>query len=263
MALMPLYDSADDVPESLRDHYEATDDGRMMLAVDSKDGVALENVTGLKTALGTQKAKAEKAERALKAYKALEHEPEEISSMLEELGELKDSSNQTRSNSDRVSQLQAEVEKTRTVAQREREKQLAPIQEKLSARTEQLKQVMIDQSLTDAISTAGGSVPLLLRPLKDEVQAAENDQGVIEVQIVDGEGIPRVTGADLKPMTFAELVAEKKADAIYAGAFGANGSSGGGLQATANNGSPASLTPEVIANMSQREYERAREAGQL
>ena len=49
MALMPLYDSADDVPESLRDHYEATDDGRMMLAVDSKDGVALENVTGLKT----------------------------------------------------------------------------------------------------------------------------------------------------------------------------------------------------------------------
>ena len=262
MALKPFYSDESDVPEPLREHYTADDNGRHVLVVDAVEGYALENVQGLKSTLGKLKERANKAEDDLKAYRTLERDPDEITAALDELENLK-ASTVNHSESERISQLQAELEKTRTAAKREREKEIAPVMEKNRALTTQLKSVMIDNALSEAITEAGGSVPLLLRALKDEVRAAESDNGGIDIQIVDPDGTPRVTGADLKPMSFAELVAEKRADEQYAPAFGANGHSGGGTRQSVSNGAQGSLTPEVVGSMSMAEYERARESRQI
>ena len=262
MALKPFYESEADVPEPLKDHYKADDAGRHTLVVDAVDGYSLENVSGLKSTLGKLKERATAAETDLKAYRTLERDPDEITAALDELENLKASTN-TQSESERISQLQAELEKTRTAAKREREKEIAPVMERNRALTDQLKSVMIDNALTEAITQAGGSVPLLLRALKDEVRAAESDNGGIEVQIVDRDGTPRVTGADLKPMGFAELVAEKRADEQFAPAFGANGHSGGGTRQSVSNGAQGSLTPETVGSMTMADYVRAREQRQI
>lgn len=262
MALKPFYTDESDVPEPLRDHYIADDTGRHTLVVDAVDGYSLENVSGLKSTLGKLKERATTAETDLKAYRTLERDPDEITAALDELENLKASTN-SQSESERITQLQAELEKTRTAAKREREKEIAPVMERNRALTDQLKSVMIDNALTEAITQAGGSVPLLLRALKDEVRAAESDSGGIEVQIVDRDGTPRVTGADLKPMGFAELVAEKRADEQFAPAFGANGHSGGGTRQSVSNGAQGSLTPETVGAMTMADYVRAREQRQI
>ena len=261
MALQPFYGSPEDVPEALREHYDTDDTGRARLVVESQDGWALEDVKGLKSALGKLKDQQSKATGSLEKWTALERDPDEIRDALEELENLK-SSTDSKQESQRITQLQTELEKTRQSARREREKEIAPMQEKITARTEQLKQVMIDNQLRDAITSAGGSVPLLLRALKDEVKAVETDSGGIEVQIVDADGPPRVTGADLRPMSFTELGAEKKSDDQVAPACDANSHSGGGTRPSQSTGQ-GSLTAESIGNMSMAEYIRARESRQI
>ena len=44
MALKPFYSDESDVPEPLREHYAADDNGRHVLVVDALEGYALENV---------------------------------------------------------------------------------------------------------------------------------------------------------------------------------------------------------------------------
>ena len=89
-----------------------------------------------------------------------------------------------------------------------------------------------------------------------------DDEGRVKVQIVDGEGTPRVMGTNLDPMTFGALVEEKKSDPDLAVAFSSAGSSGGGSQpdTTQAGASATRVTPEAVGNMSMAEYRKFRQA---
>lgn len=254
MALRPFYTDESEIPQGLEGAYEANDDGRFMLQVEPVEGFALEDVSGLKSTLGKLKERATKAESQLKGFSALERSADELATSLAELDQLKSNGQPV---NEQVERLQKELESVRIAAKAETEKTVAPIQESLDRRTEQLKTLLLDNQLTSAITQAGGSVPLLLDALKRYTRVREDDDGNIVAEVVDGDGSPRVTGADLSPMPFSALVEEIKTNDQYAPAFIASGHSGGGTQASSptTNGQP---TPAQVENMSMAEYRQWR-----
>ena len=264
MALRAFYTDETQIPEPLRDHYTQPEgEERFVLTVEEEEGFAFENVAGLKNTLGKQKDRADQAESALKAFNALDMDPKAIAGALEELTTLRESKGDE---SEVVAKLQLEMDKIKSSAKSELEKAVAPIQALADSRLDQLKELLIDNKLQTAIIEDGGSPKLLMPVLKNEVCAITDDSGKVVVEIVDRDGTPRVTGADLAPMSFSDLVAEKKQDSELAVAFKANGHSGGGTEPdTSTNGSSNrhQLTVQEVENMSPSEYRKAREDGRI
>ena len=254
MALKPFYADESDIPADLEGAYAANDEGRYVLQVEAVEGYALEDVSGLKSTLGKLKERATKAESQLKGFNALERSADELATSLAELDQLKSSSQPV---NEQVERLQKELESVRVAAKAETEKTVAPIQDSLSRRTDQLKTLLLDNQLTSAITQAGGSVPLLLDALKRYTRVREDDDGNIVAEVIDADGSPRVTGADLTPMPFSALVEEIKTNDQYAPAFIASGHSGGGTQPSSQS-TNGSKTPAQVENMSMAEYRQWR-----
>jgi len=261
MALKAFYTTEAEVPESLREHYvQAEGEDRFVLAVEEQEGFALENVANLKSALGRLKDEATKANNSLKPFAALKAQPEEIAEALAELATLREAKGDE---SEQMAALRLEMDNLKKSAKTELEKALAPVKSLSDSRLEQIKELLIDTKLQAAIIEEGGSPKLLMPVLKNEVRATTNDEGKVVVEIVDADGSPRVTGADLSPMSFSDLVREKKQDDELAVAFKANGHSGGGTEpdTTTRNGNGRALRPEDVERMSPAEYRKAREGG--
>ena len=67
------YDALESVPQEHREHYAKGEDGKFRPNYDGAgDGWALENVKGLRTALGSERTRAEEAAKRLKAYEGLD-----------------------------------------------------------------------------------------------------------------------------------------------------------------------------------------------
>ena len=262
MALRPVYQSEDEIPAELRDHYTENDDGQFVLQVDGADGWAVENVAGLKSTLGKLKQRAEKAEKTLRRYGETlgeQADPERLRDALDELERLRASGDD---DSSRVKTLKAEIESLRQAAKAEVEKAVQPLKQQLDKRTGQLRSILVEQRLTEAVAKAKGKPYMLVPILKDRVRLEETDEGALNVIVTDKDGAPMVKGADLSPATPDDLVAELKADPAWSGAFDGSGNSGGGTQSNAPGGS-GRLTPEQIGKMSMAEYRKARAEGRI
>ncbi len=93
MALKAMVDNLEDVPEGVRGEYSKIDqeehyaNGKYLLVVESVGGVELDNVTGLKTALGNERDNLKIAKARITKFGDVD--PEQISSMTEELTQTK------------------------------------------------------------------------------------------------------------------------------------------------------------------------------
>ena len=261
MALKPFVGSEEEVPEALREHYSLDEDtGNYRLNVEQVDGWALENVSGLKSTLGKLKERSQAAEQALQPFAALERDAGEIGTALQELNQLREAQGDE---SEQVNALRQSMENLRQQSRSEIEKAVAPLQAKLDARTDQLKDATITSELRKAIVDQGGNPTLLVPAMLPNVRAEETDDGRIHPVVVDTDGTPRVTGADLAPMSFQDLVTEVKERPEYAPAFSANGASGGGTNSTVQNNHRGVLTAEQAGQLSMSEYRRAKEEGRI
>jgi uncharacterized phage infection (PIP) family protein YhgE len=259
--LKAVYEAADDIPENLREYYAESDAGGYILSVSDESGYALENVQGLKSTLGKLKDRATKAEEGLKQYSAIGRSPQELAEALQQLESLRITQGEE---SEAISRMKAELDNVKRSARENIEQATAPIQSLADARMEQIKDLLIDSQLQNAIIEAGGNPRLLMPILKNEVRARTDDDGKVIVEIVDADGTPRVKGKDLAPMGFSDLVAERRNDPDLAVAFKANGHSGGGTtpDSTARQGGARrEFTPDEVASMSLSEYRQAREQG--
>lgn len=259
--LKAVYESADDIPENLREYYAESDAGGYILSVSDESGYALENVQGLKSTLGKLKDRATKAEEGLKQYSAIGRSPQELAEALQQLESLRITQGEE---SEAISRMKAELDNVKRSARENIEQATAPIQSLADARMEQIKDLLIDSQLQNAIIEAGGNPRLLMPILKNEVRARTDEDGKVIVEIVDADGTPRVKGKDLAPMGFSDLVAERRNDPDLAVAFKANGHSGGGTtpDSTARQGGARrEFTPDEVASMSLSEYRQAREQG--
>lgn len=259
--LKAVYEAADEIPENLREYYAESDAGGYILSVSDESGYALENVQGLKSTLGKLKDRATKAEESLKQYSAIGRSPQELAEALQQLESLRITQGEE---SEAISRMKAELDNVKRSARENIEQATAPIQSLADARMEQIKDLLIDSQLQNAIIEAGGNPRLLMPILKNEVRARTDEDGKVIVEIVDADGTPRVKGKDLAPMGFSDLVAERRNDPDLAVAFKANGHSGGGTtpDSTARQGGARrEFTPDEVASMSLSEYRQAREQG--
>lgn len=259
--LKAVYETADEIPENLREYYAESDAGGYILSVSDESGYALENVQGLKSTLGKLKDRATKAEEGLKQYSAIGRSPQELAEALQQLESLRITQGEE---SEAISRMKAELDNVKRSARENIEQATAPIQSLADARMEQIKDLLIDSQLQSAIIEAGGNPRLLMPILKNEVRARTDEDGKVIVEIVDADGTPRVKGKDLAPMGFSDLVAERRNDPDLAVAFKANGHSGGGTtpDSTARQGGARrEFTPDEVASMSLSEYRQAREQG--
>ena len=261
MALKPFVGSEAEVPEAMKEHYSLDEDsGNYRLNVEPVDGWSLENVAGLKSTLGKLKERSTAAETALQPFSALERDAGELSTALSELNALREAQG---NESEQVSALRQSMENLRQQSRSELEKAVAPLQVKLDARTNQLKEATITAELRKAIVDQGGNPTLLVPAMLPSVRAEETDDGRIQAVVVDSEGTARVTGADLAPMQFTDLVSEVKERPEFAPAFSANGASGGGTNSTVQNNLRGNLTVEQAGQLSMAEYRKAKTDGRI
>ena len=158
--------------------------------------------------------------------------------------------------------MEREIEQIREQAKAEGNKAVEPLKTALDARTGQVKQLLVDANLTEAIVKAKGKPHMLKPALERLVRVDVDDSGALVAQVVDADGTPREKGKDLEPMGIEDLVAEFAANPDWAGAFDGTGNSGGGTNGNPGPG-PGRVTPEAVKNMSMAEFRKAREEGRI
>lgn len=227
MALKAILDSIDDAPEPLREHY-AERDGKFYLAVDAVGGYALEDVSGLKSALGKERTTREKLESSIKKFGDLD--PDTVHSSLAKLAEL-DGIDPTKE-ADKIVQTKVEAAIKQLTGKHE-----AALTEKTSRigfLEGAVADLLINASATAALAEAKGSVDLLLPHVRNAAKVKEVDgKFVVEVTDKDGNVLLDNKGA---PISIKDYVAELRKSDTYARAFDGEGQSGSGTPAGGGTG---------------------------
>lgn len=220
MALKAILDSIDDAPDALREHY-TEQDGKFVLAVEAVGGFALEDVSGLKSALGKERTTREKLERDVVAFKDLD--PDKARKALTELEELK--AIDPAKEADKIASAKFEAAKTQLL-----EKHNADLTERegrIKTLSGAVDGLVREQRATAAIAEAKGAVDLLLPHVLRFTRTVEKD-GKFSVEVIDAEGNGRIADSKGSPMTIKDLVAEMRGSETFGRAFDGDGQSGSG-----------------------------------
>ena len=155
-----VYDKLEDVPEALRDHFKQGEDGKFRPEVESVDGWALEDVSGLKGTLEKEMDNRKEAERKLKTFGDLNpDEARKTIARVKEIGDL-----DPEKEAEQIAAKKLELQREELVKEHEKEK--GTLEEKLQARTKQLQESLVDAVATTAITDpeVKGNPTLLLPP---------------------------------------------------------------------------------------------------
>ncbi|QDP62313.1 MAG: hypothetical protein Unbinned8472contig1000_13 [Prokaryotic dsDNA virus sp.] len=239
MPLDPIVEDINEVDESVRGFYKETDNG-FMLDVQPKNGFALENVEGLKSALGKERATASELKSKMNKYSALgDTDPSELLSELESLRSLKDLD--PNKEADKIAQSKIDSVQKQLVSKHTKE--LEQIQGSASKYKSQLQKVLIDDAAKSAIIAAGGderTVAYMLDTVKKQLTLSETENGFM-TQVVDQNGHPVIGDSNGNPQTLKGLVEAMKQDELWMGAFPGRSKSGSGRSSdSAGAGKPAS-----------------------
>lgn len=210
------------LPDNLKTEYKKREDGTYLLEVTGSNGFALENVTGLKSALSKEREAKEKAEAKIAAFKDLD--PEKARDALAKVAEMDgwDKDEKTKQLVEAETKKLIEKHNGETAKLTAREKTL------LNA----LTGALIDSEATAAIAEQKGNVDLLAPIVRRYAKLEENDDG-FKVRVVDDDGTNRITLQTGKtdPMGIREFVNDVlRKDERYQAAFGGSGSTGGGAK---------------------------------
>lgn len=222
MALKAVLTSIDEAPEAIRGEYTERD-GKFILNVEAVDGYALEDVTGLKTALGKERTRAERLEKDVVKFKDLD--PERARSALLELEELKKID--PASEADKIANTKFEAAKSQLLEKHSGE--LVSRDDRIGFLSGTVDELVRKQRATAVIAGAKGSVDLLLPHVLANTRTVERD-GKFTVDVIDASGNVRIGDAKGNPMTLENLIAEMRQSSVYAPAFEGDGQTGGGKQ---------------------------------
>jgi len=238
----------------LQEHYVPREnvENEFVLDVTKVGSFALEDVGGLRSALGKEREKAGKLSGKLDKFKGIE-DPEAALAAIAKLAELDDLTGD-----DRIKALREELEgqfakkfdSDRSKLAAKHGEEIATVTKDRDGLMTQLQSALIDNSVKDAVSTAKGNQKLLSLPIRQHVRLVRgDDNGELKVRIVDADGQERISlkPGVTDPMTIGELVEEFRADKDYASAFEGSGATGSGATGSGQShptGSVFRLTPE-------------------
>jgi len=228
MALKAILTKLDDAPEALREFYQpgaAADgtEGRFVLKVEAVDGFALENVTGLKSALGAERTQRERLEKDVVKFKDLD--PDRARAALVELEELKKID--PASEADKIANTKFEAARAQLLEKHTGE--LTGRDQRIGFLAGTVDELLREQRATAAIAEAKGSVDLLLPHVLKNTRTVEKD-GKFSVEVIDSAGNVRIADGQGNPMKMADLVAEMRKSDTFARAFDGDGHSGSGKE---------------------------------
>lgn len=233
MALTPILDSLDAVPEVLRSEYkEDPTTGKFLLDVIPTAGYVLENIDGLKSALGKERQRAADYETKVKAFG--EFDPTAVKSKLQRLAELE--ALDPVKEADKIAETKAKSMIDQVIAKHQAE--LSGLAGKTDKYKGTLNKLLVDDAAKSAIVAAGGdekTVAYMLHAVKSGLKLVEND-GNFYTQVVDDYGNPRIGDAQGSPMSVTQYVSELKASPLWADAFPGRNQSGGGKSPNSKTG---------------------------
>jgi len=233
MALKAVIDNLESVSEAIRGEYrEGTAkeglEGKFVLNVDAVGGFALEDVSGLKKALGTERSTRENLEKKVIKYKDID--PDKALEALAELEELKKIDPDKEA--DKLANTKFEAAKSQLVKKHGDE--LGERDRRIGSLESLVDKLARKQEAIAAIAEHKGSVDLLLPHVMNSTKTEVGD-GDVKVRVLQEDGSDRVNGKG-DPMSIREFVAEMKASDTFGRAFEASGASGSGMTSGGGDG---------------------------
>ncbi|WP_435658091.1 hypothetical protein [Brucella pituitosa] len=228
MALKAILASLDGIEDTTKALY-VEKDGKFVLDVEGVDGFALEDVSGLKTALGKERTRADRAEGLVTAFKDIDPaKAKEALAKVEEWGNLDPSKE-----ADKIANSKFETAKAQLLEKHTGE--INTREDRINHLSRTVEGLLIDAAATSALAEAKGSVELLLPHVRSHTRVKEVD-GKFTVEVIDKDGNARIADAKGNAMDIGGLVAEMKQSDAFGRAFEGSGQSGSGKTPSNGNG---------------------------
>lgn len=252
MAIKAVVETTDGLDDALKGLYVERD-GKFVLDVEPVDGIALEDVTGLKTALGKERTTRETLEKQVIKFKDID--PDKAREALAKLDEL--AQIDPAKEADKIANTKFEAAKAQLLEKHTGE--ITTRDERISHLTKTVESLLIDQAATAAIAEAKGSVDLLLPHVRSHTRVKEVE-GRFTVEVIDKDGNVKIADAKGAPQDIKGLIAEMKASEIFGRAFEASGNTGSGKQPSNGAGGTGQLKRSQMSPGVKAEF--IREHGQ-
>lgn len=222
--LKAVVEKIDDAPEPVRSFYKAREDGKFVLTVEEAEGYALENISGLKSALGKERTTREQLERDVVKFKDID--PDKAREALAKWQEFQ--SIDPAKEADKIADAKFNAAKDQLVKKHGDE--IKAREERIAKLTGAVDGLTRKQQATAAIAEAKGAVELLLPHVLAHTRVKETEAGDFIIQVVDAAGNARIGNTKGELMTVKDLVAEMRGSDTFSRAFDGEGHSGSGKQ---------------------------------
>jgi len=222
VALKPFVKKLEDVPEAFREHYRKDEENdRYILSVDEQDGWALEDIGGLRSALGREREERRKAKEMVETLTA------DVANLK---GELK-----------KKTPEDVERRVTEALAARDREHQavLESKDKEIRSLTNQVSKLMVDAGLSVELSKRGvreSMIPLILGEGKNRTRVRfDKEKNNFVLEVLGKDGYP------VADRNLGHLADELKQ--TYPDAFSGSGASGSGASNNSQGGGGGGTGP--------------------
>lgn len=265
-------DVLDKVPEQFRPLYEEVNDDAgkaFVLSKDAKVASAITVITGLTKALDDSRTEAKDYKTQLKSVDLapLKEFGTDIPSIA---STFKAKIDEFQSQLAGTSEAKLNLEKIKSDLSQAHSIELKTHQDRVSSLTQQLSEMLVRNSASEAITKYKGDTTLLMPFVAQRVKMVEEKtpegKSVQRVYVVDEAGDRRYSGVTGQPMTIDELVVEMKGKDTFSRLFDAVERTGGGAQQSPGqqvrqviqqNQNQGELTPlqKIAQGLSKKQYQ--------
>ena len=220
---------ASDSAKALGVEFKKDAEGRNILAVEARDGFALEHITGLRSSV--EKAREER-DAAVARIKALgDINPADIPKLVEKAKKFDSIDPEAAIGKAKTQYEEWKAEFTQQVAA-EHQQAMDALAKQRDALQSQLARELIESRAMQVLSrpTVKGNSDLILPVIRNMTDAVLGEDGTMTVRVLNPlkPGQARI-GKSGEPMDLEELIQDEiRVDPRYAPAFGGTGRSGGG-----------------------------------
>lgn len=228
MGLKAIVDSLDEVPESIRDLYQETEDGRFALSVEGmvpEDNIEThERTKGLRSALEKEREARKEFE---KLSKELKNKVGKVSE--EDLQELEELRGLRRKAEEERRRREGEFDKWKDEINKEHKAELESRENLIKSLQDQIRQGRIGNEISEACAEFGAVNPKVMGAfVKGFVEAGFDDEGKLSVAVKDPEDGNRMFDGEGKPLSIHGFVKKLSESKDYADLFASRQKSGGG-----------------------------------
>ena len=235
MALKALMDSLDGISEDLKKEYTKLENGKYLLQVETIDGYALEDVTGLKSAYSKEQEARRGFESRLKAFGDLD-----VDVANNAIAKYKEMENWTPEE-----KVKEQIEMRVNGITEKYQKEATEYTKYIQTLETSVQNHLVDNAIMTAFAEHNVKSPKAFKPfVKTNIKVEKDDNGQLKAYILDDKGLNRISQKQgvTDHMDIMEYVGLLKEDADCATFYEGSGVSGSGAKGGASGGDPSKVT---------------------